>query len=463
MGQSALSALVAAVRSDPAVGKGVSVALPNRKLRVRREGMPSRIAPGEGMGRAELAEAVNRYLWETTRKRYELDAHSIARYERGHVRWPGAHYRSGLRGVLDVTTDADLGFHPSRRGNTRTPPPATSSARLNADHGGGVDLGTSPTEFLARTMVETPVPTRIGWTEVEHVRATTRAVAMSENLFGGGLPCEAAAAQLRWAGQLVEAHAADDVHRAVAEAVGNLSSVVAFSAFDIADYAAADRCFDFALWCADEGGSWALRANTLAEMARKAAYVSELDDALSLVEFAQVRADRLTATARAMLWAIRARLLALIGRHAEARDDVDRADSYFNDRDPTVEPPWLCYYDAAEHQGSTGKALIPIACTINEPELAASRLGAAIRLQDANYPRSRTFSRIRLATLVMSAGDPREAVSIGRQAVLDAAPLRSQRLIKELHGLARVATRHERISDVADLRHDIAVLALPTT
>jgi hypothetical protein len=50
------------------------------------------------MGRAELAEAVNRYLWETTRKRYELDAHSIARYERGHVRWPGAHYRSGLRG-----------------------------------------------------------------------------------------------------------------------------------------------------------------------------------------------------------------------------------------------------------------------------------------------------------------------------------------------------------------------------
>jgi len=93
---------------------------------------------------------------------------------------------------------------------------------------------------------------------------------MSENLFGGGLSCEAAAAQLRWAGQLVEAHAADDVHRAVAEAVGNLSSVVAFSAFDIADYAAADRCFEFALWCADEGGSWALRANTLAEMARKA-------------------------------------------------------------------------------------------------------------------------------------------------------------------------------------------------
>jgi hypothetical protein len=100
---------------------------------------------------------------------------------------------------------------------------------------------------------------------------------------------------------------------------------------------------------------------------------------------------------------------------------------------------------------------------INQPEQAASRLGAAIRLQDANYPRSRTFSRIRLATLVMSAGDPREAVPIGRRAVLDAAPLRSQRLITELHGLAHVATQHVQISDVADLRHDITALALPTT
>ncbi|MDQ3886987.1 MAG: XRE family transcriptional regulator [Actinomycetota bacterium] len=439
------------------------MAVPNRKLRTRREAMPSRVAPGEGMSRAELAEAVNRYLWETTRKRYELDAHSIARYERGHVRWPGAHYRSGLRRVLGVTTDADLGFYPSRRGNTRTPPPTTSSAHLNVDYGGNVNLGMSPTQFLARTTVETPVPTRIGWTEVEHVRATTRAVAMLENLFGGGLSCEAAAAQLRWAGQLVEAHAANDVHRAVVEAVGNLSSVVAFSAFDVADYAAADRCFEFALWCADKSGSWALRVNTLAEMARKAAYLGELDDALSLIEFAQVRADRVTATARAMLWAIRAQLLALTGRHSEARTDVDRADGSFDDRDPNTEPPWLCYYDAAEHQGSTGKALVPIACTINESELAASRLAAAIRLQDANYPRSRTFSRIRLATLVMRVGDPREAASIGRQAVLDATPLRSRRLIQELHGLARVATQHVRISDVADLRHDINALTLPAT
>ncbi len=36
------------------------------------------------MSRGELAEAVNAWLWETTLQRYELDAHTLARYEGGY-------------------------------------------------------------------------------------------------------------------------------------------------------------------------------------------------------------------------------------------------------------------------------------------------------------------------------------------------------------------------------------------
>src|SRR6266508_3827736 len=153
-----------------------------------------------------------------------------------------------------------------------------------------------------------------------------------------------------------------------------------------------------------------------------------------------------------MLWTIRARLLALTGRADEAIADVDRADTHFADRDLAADPPWLCYYDEAEHQGSTGKALIPVARERNLIELAAPRLETAIRLQGSNYPRSRTFSRTRLAALMMSTGDPREAVVIGRRAVNDAAPLRSQRIVKELNGLAQISEQHARIGDVAELR-----------
>jgi tetratricopeptide (TPR) repeat protein len=242
------------------------------------------------------------------------------------------------------------------------------------------------------------------------------------------------------------------------EAVGNLSSVVAYSAFDISNYSAADRCFEFSLWCADQSGSWPLRANTLAEMSRKAAYLGNLDDALSLIEFAQVRADRVSATARAMMWTIRALLLASTGRHTEARSDIARADACFHDRDPDADPPWLTYYDLAEHQGSIGKALIPIAQAEKHVEPAAARLESAIQLHRQNYPRSRAFSRARLATLMMDIGDPQEAASIGRQAVDEAAPLRSDRITKELHNLAEASRPYSRMSDVSDLRNDIVEL-----
>ncbi|WP_238161837.1 hypothetical protein [Kribbella antibiotica] len=64
------------------------------------------------MSRVELAECVCAWLWETTEVRYELDGHYIAKLERGAVRWPGAAYRSGLRYILDVVSDSELGFSP---------------------------------------------------------------------------------------------------------------------------------------------------------------------------------------------------------------------------------------------------------------------------------------------------------------------------------------------------------------
>lgn len=64
------------------------------------------------MSRVELAEAVCAWLWDTTEVRYELDGHYIAKLERGAVRWPGAAYRSGLRSILNVATDNELGFLP---------------------------------------------------------------------------------------------------------------------------------------------------------------------------------------------------------------------------------------------------------------------------------------------------------------------------------------------------------------
>ncbi len=93
---------------------------PNVKFRTARESTPSPTTPGYSMSRAELAEAVNEYVWHTTQKRYTaLDPQAIGRYERGEIQWPTAVYRTAFRTVLGAQTDSDLGFYPIvREGST---------------------------------------------------------------------------------------------------------------------------------------------------------------------------------------------------------------------------------------------------------------------------------------------------------------------------------------------------------
>ncbi|MGC7102743.1 XRE family transcriptional regulator [Amycolatopsis lurida] len=430
---------------------------PNRSLRTARERTPSPSAPGECASRAEVAEAVNAWLWSTTGKRHALDAHYLAKLERGVARWPNAAYRSGLRHVLGAATDQDLGFRRPRRNAATTPSGALEPRSIVASGLNGVDLGASPAEFVDRITLETPAPARAGRTEIQQVRAATAALAASENLHGGGLLAEAGTLQLRWAARLLNAQVQERSRAALFESVGNLSGVVAFSAFDMGDHGAAARCFQFSLWCAEQGQSWELRAATLADMARQAVYVGDLDSALTLIEHAQVRADRLSATGRTVVSVVRARLLALLGRHDDARAEVERADMYFADRHPATDPLWLTYYDDAEHAGSTARALIPLAVLTREPGVPAERLSKAISIHTDGYRRSRAFSRIRLATLMMAAGDPHEGVVLGRLALEDAADLHSQRVSDELRGLRAAADRHGDIPDAADLAHELLI------
>ncbi|WP_081915913.1 helix-turn-helix domain-containing protein [Saccharothrix sp. NRRL B-16314] len=399
---------------------------------------------------------------------------TVGRWERGALT-PMPSRRRKIAKALDVSLDeldTLLGHRPvqgvpshpiqstaqvpSTPTAEKTNPPAQASGSLVMeayDATARVDVGTSPAEFLRPLTLDVQPPRRIGRNEVEQVKWMTGTLGASENLYGGGMASDAGVAHLRWACRLLDTKTTDVVRSAMFEAVGNLADVVAFSAFDVGDHEAAARCFRFGLWCAEQGGSWELRAATLADMARQAIYVGNLDEALSLIEFAQVRADRLTATARAMIGIIRARLLAILGRHDEARAEVDRADMHFAERHAATDPPWLTYYDEAEHAGSSARALAPLAVAQKQPGEAAERLATAIRLHSDAYPRSRAFSRTRLATLHMTIGDPREGFQIGHQAVVDATVLHSRRMDEELHKLARATERHLSIPEVADLSH----------
>ncbi|MGH3622557.1 MAG: hypothetical protein ACRDQ5_12310, partial [Sciscionella sp.] len=76
------------------------------------------------MSPREVAEAVNAWLWASAGRRYEISGNYISRMERGNVRWPNAAYRSALRHVLGVATDAELGLRNTRRSATVLAPTA---------------------------------------------------------------------------------------------------------------------------------------------------------------------------------------------------------------------------------------------------------------------------------------------------------------------------------------------------
>jgi tetratricopeptide (TPR) repeat protein len=90
----------------------------NDLFRAARLRVESPSAPGTPMTRQELAEAVNAHSYRTAGKLTAVDANHVGKWERGTIQWPAAHYRSALRAVLSVATDAELGFRRSPRGTT---------------------------------------------------------------------------------------------------------------------------------------------------------------------------------------------------------------------------------------------------------------------------------------------------------------------------------------------------------
>jgi hypothetical protein len=117
----------------------------------------------------------------------------------------------------------------------------------------------------------------------------------------------------------------------------------------------------------------------------------------------------------------------------------------------------MAYYDFAQHQGDTGHALFDLAVH-GSAVPAVQRLTEAVNGHPDVYARSRAFSGIKLATLIMITGDPREATAIGQRAINDAGQLRSKRVADTLRELRSAAGVHSADPAIADLREHVTSL-----
>jgi hypothetical protein len=411
------------------------------------------------MSRRELAELVNRYVWDNFRQRTGLDENYIGKLERGVVRWPNDLYRAGLRAVLGVGDDADLGFRATRGGpqtvgpDDEQPPWSVSMAVASAS--------------VLDAMTPAGPPNRIGPPEIEQVRGAAQAFAAWDNLYGG-LARDAPIALLRWSVGLLRSRACPaELHAELLSAVAHLAHTCGFMAFDSHAFDDARRLLSFGVTCAEEADDWELRARALATTARLDTWTGEPDRGLTHIQLALVRSDRLTATEQAMLHSLEARALARLRRTGDTHDAVARADHAFAGRQVDEDPTWLDRYDAAQHAGDTGMALADLVLAGPDPSPAAaiedarSRLTRAVDLSRPELVRSRVLSQIGLAKLMMATGAVDEAVAVANGALVTAESIRSRRVADELAQLDRLAAWHGDRAEVLELRGRLAVAMMP--
>lgn len=302
------------------------------------------------------------------------------------------------------------------------------------------------------------LPEAIGLGTIEEVGAVATVISGLDNkLGGGGMVSDIASPAMQWAAGLLHVRCAEYLRADLFAAVSRLGIVVGASAFDAYRHAYATHAFAFAADCAEEAGDWHLRAKAYSFLARQAVWIGKPDDGLTYAEKGLVRADRITATERAMLHTARARAFGKMGNVRECLAAVGQADEAFEEARPDEDPPWMAYYDEAQHNGDTAHGLFDLVVGEGQaPGRAARRFDTAVRGHSEAFKRSRVISRTKLASLIMATGDPRQAAAIGHKALDEVGRLTSRRAADDLRQLGAFAAKHPRVQEAVDLRERIA-------
>jgi len=323
---------------------------------------------------------------------------------------------------------------------------------LTASAGAGAAaLAATPVLNFLAALNQAALPAEVRPGDIEQVRSAARLFTGWSHAYGGGIVREAVIAQLRWSAELLEASCPERLRPELFSAVGDLSGVAGFMAFDAYAHDDANRMFVFGLSCAEEAGDWHLRARLLTNMARQATWCDDPETGLTRTELALVRPDRLAASELAWVHAGRARALARLGRVQEAHRAILQADEAFGNRNISEDPPWMAFYTGAEHAGDTGLSLYEIGLhgtVVTDPGI---RLRAAVAGHSNGYVRSRAMGGVVLATHLVANGDPYEGIAMGNQALDDAQGLRSRRVTDQLRSLRQASSQHETIQDAREL------------
>ena len=193
-----------------------------------------------------------------------------------------------------------------------------------------------------------PPPKSVTTSDVEQVRTAVMQLSMLASECGsGGLVRLTGHAHLRWASALLSVECAAQVRSELTETVAWLAVVIGGVALDLHEQHEAQAASTFVLRCAEETNNWHLRAAGHVMLALQCAAARDPDSALTHVELAAARADRLNSDERAVLRTMRSHYLSELTAAEEGAGATSA---------PRIRP-WIAFCTQMHPEGNATAAL----------------------------------------------------------------------------------------------------------
>ncbi|RLK61413.1 helix-turn-helix domain-containing protein [Actinokineospora cianjurensis] len=304
----------------------------------------------------------------------------------------------------------------------------------------GADLA-----LLANPAVATPVPSRVGATEVSQLRELTRVLWAQERQLGGGAVRDAVIAQLAWARGLLRGTHTDEVDAQLRVVLADLLALAGRASHDVGLSGSALRYLGQSVVTAQQAHDPARVALALGQIGRVYSQHGESGQArdslgLGMVAAERVRSGQLTS----LLLCSQARAYAESRDPARAMEYLTRAEDAMTPGPEATEPSGFNPTLLASERGRVLTIL-----TIHDPRhapRAIETLTASNQRLDPARTKRLAFGLTELATCHLRGGDTETGVRLGHQVVDMAAGIRSGRLAEHLRLLRAAAHRQPELA-----------------
>ncbi|CCK32797.1 hypothetical protein BN159_8419 [Streptomyces davaonensis JCM 4913] len=265
---------------------------------------------------------------------------------------------------------------------------------------------------------------------------------------GGGLYRAAIVAQLAEVARRVQDGVPPSLKARVFATTADLAALAGWVSHDCGRYATAQRYWSYGIYAASEAAQPDRGVEIVTRMSHQMIYLGHPHDALGLLEVAAAKAS-LPAT-RALVASQTGRVHAALGDQRQADRHLGAADELTADGMGNDVPPWMNYFDAAEHAGARAVSARDLA-VIGRNLRASDHFTDALALRQPGFNRVKVMDRIGLAAALFAENEPEQGAAAAHQALDDATRIDSTLVASRLNTLLDAARRY-RTADVDEVR-----------